>query len=195
MAQHTHSHGHDECHGDHHHDHDLNQFNHLNDDDDDEYMERNSYSNSNPNNLSNPWSNPFCMKEERLLINPITNKYESKEHQSKRLELEHFYSIIHSFEYYATWQFERFQRKHYDWIMLSKKYKLMTKSIPIKFKKIRKAIIQNQSVLTLITQQCNTFISGNRGYAMNPDFIHIDTDQIPSSLNMDKVRIIYILAL
>lgn len=137
----------------------------------------------------NPWDNPFNMMQEPLLINPTTKLPEDREHQNKRLELEHFYSIVHSFEYYATWQFLRFQSKHYDYCMLHPKYKAITSHIPLKFKKIKQAIIQNQSFITLITQQCNNFISGNRGYNMNPDFIQIDPDQIPSNLNMDKVCI------
>eukprot|EP01083_Nonionella_stella_P272441 923861_1 len=136
----------------------------------------------------NPWNNPFGMATERLLTNPTTNQKESQEHQNKRLELEHFYSIVHSFEHYATWQFLRFQSKDYDYRMLDKKYRAITPSIPLKFKKIRKAIIQNQSFLTLITQQSSAFMSGNRGFAMNPDFIKINANETPNNLNMDKVR-------
>eukprot|EP01083_Nonionella_stella_P203257 741826_1 len=86
----------------------------------------------------NPWSNPFCMQEEPLLMNPTTKQIEDKEHQNKRLELEHFYTIVHSFEYYATWQFARFQCKNYDYNMLDNKYKQITPFMKVKFKKKKK---------------------------------------------------------
>ena len=76
--------------------------------------------------------------------------------------------------------------------MLHPKYKAISSFIPNKFEKIRHAIIQNQSFITLITQQCHTFISGNRGYDMHPEFIKINPNHLPSNFNMDKVIYIYI---
>ena len=146
-----------------------------------------NHSNFQENETLNPWVNKFNVLDEPLLINPITKRPEDKEHQNKRLELEHFYSIVHAFNHYATWQFIRFQNKHYDYNCLPKKYKKLASSIPKKFKKIRAAIIQNQSFISMITQQSVSFISGSRGFNMNPDFIEIDSDMIPSAMNMDKV--------
>jgi len=139
---------------------------------------------------SNPWANPymFSAKKEPLLINPMTARPETTEHQNKRLEQEHFYSIVRSFEYYASWQFERLQHKHQDFQALPAKYRSIASSIPQKFKKMRNAIIQNQALISLIVQQASNFMLGTKGYDMNPDFINIDTDRIPNRLNMDKVR-------
>lgn len=105
-----------------------------------------------------------------------------------RLEIEHYYKIVRALEFYASWQFKRLQNKHQDYLMLPPKFQSIASFIPNKFKKMRRAIIQNQAFLTLIVQQASNFMIGTKGYDMSPDFISIHPEQIPSLLNMDKVE-------
>ncbi|ETO16214.1 hypothetical protein RFI_21145, partial [Reticulomyxa filosa] len=99
-------------------------------------------------------------------------------------KVEHFIKVTKSVEYYAFWEFERFQKKHQDYLLLPIKYRQILSSKPNYFACVRKAILCNQHFLTQVIQRSNHYLSFDN--QRMPMFYRVSRAERSSESNMDK---------